>query len=110
MLQVEFVSFDDFWPGPRYDSPMMDYPSINQDMDFPKDFFVPINGEFSREGRLCVNKLDNGYCVEVDVVFIESKKIWFHVGAWYGLEDLHAAIEMGNRKLSFFLQNKNHSS
>jgi hypothetical protein len=72
--------------------------------EFPQEFFVPLTGEHFFEGRLTVNLLGQKYCVEIDLIQSESKKIWKHLTILYGLESKQEAIDHGMQKLAEMLK------
>ena len=76
---------------------------MNKDI-YPKEFFVEINKDEFRIGRLTVNKNSRGFTCEIDIVQKESMKIWTHVDFLSNLIDEHEAMEMGVHELSQFLK------
>jgi hypothetical protein len=50
--------------------------------EFPAEFFIKIEGQEFLLGRLSVNKMNQSFWVEIDIVQKESKKIWAHVGTY----------------------------
>lgn len=72
----------------------------NKVEEFPQEFFIPFSGDDFFEGRLTVNLLGQKYCVEIDLIQKESKKIWKHITILYGLENKQEAIDQGVQKLS----------
>lgn len=57
-------------------------------------------------GRLSVNKMNQSYWVEIDIVQKESKKIFAHVGNLYGISELDEAVDRSVQTLSDFLKSK----
>jgi len=60
---------------------------VREFSEYPKEFFVELSGEEFLVGRLMINKMNQHFWVEVDIVQKESKKIWAHVG------DIHRALD-----------------
>ncbi|MCO4792296.1 MAG: hypothetical protein KC493_01195 [Bacteriovoracaceae bacterium] len=75
-----------------------------QTKEYPQDFFLVLQDSPFLEGRISLNKLDNGFCVEVDVVQKESRKIYKHIDILYGHEDEQEAIDAGVQRLSQFFK------
>ena len=74
---------------------------------YPKEYFVEIENEPYRKGRVTLNHLSDGYSVEVDIVQKESMKIWHHVKRVYQIDDEQEALDHGVWLLSQFLQGQN---
>ena len=74
--------------------------------EFPAEFFVKLEGQEFLLGRLSVNKMNQSFWVEIDIVQKESKKIWAHVGNLYGISELDEAMDQSVQTLSNFLHNK----
>lgn len=74
---------------------------------YPKEYFVEIENEPYRKGRVTLNKYNDGYAVEVDIVQKEGMKIWHHVKRVYHLEDEQEALDHGVWLLSQFLRGQN---
>ncbi|OUR99936.1 hypothetical protein A9Q84_02590 [Halobacteriovorax marinus] len=72
--------------------------------EFPKDYFITIEGDSFREGRISVNKLNQEYVAEIDIVQIESRKIWQHVKTIYGRSTARDALEDGSYTLGKYLR------
>lgn len=72
--------------------------------ELPCDFFLEIEGDAYRVGKLTVNKDHNGYSVDVAIVQRESKKIWKHVTQIFGESDPQEALDNGVFALSTFLK------
>ncbi|MCK5884589.1 MAG: hypothetical protein KAG61_12935 [Bacteriovoracaceae bacterium] len=73
---------------------------------YPQDFFIKINSDEYREGRITINKMDDKYSSEIDIVQIETKKIWHHVGSFYNFADATCAndvLETSIQRLANFL-------
>jgi hypothetical protein len=71
--------------------------------EFPAEFFIKLDGQDFLLGRLLVNKMNQSYWVEIDIVQKESKKIWAHVDDLYGIGELDEAIDMSVQSLSDYL-------
>ncbi|MBC7540433.1 MAG: hypothetical protein H7281_16535 [Bacteriovorax sp.] len=74
--------------------------------EFPAEFFIKLEGQDFLLGRLSVNKMNQSYWVEIDIVQKESKKIWAHVGNLYGIRELDEAIDTSVQSLSDYLKKK----
>ncbi len=74
--------------------------------EFPAEFFIKIEGQEFLLGRLSVNKMNQSFWVEIDIVQKESKKIWAHVGNLYGVSELDEAIDRSVQSLSNYLNGK----
>lgn len=72
--------------------------------DFPKDYFVTIENDSFREGRISVNKLNQEFVAEIDIVQIESRKIWQHVKTIYGRSTARDALEDASYTLGKYLR------
>lgn len=75
--------------------------------EFPHELFVEISDQEFYLGRLTVNLLRSGHCVEISIVQRESKKILKHVDTLYDIDDYAEAVDRGVQKLSHFLKQKN---
>jgi len=78
--------------------------------EFPAEFFVKLEGQEFLLGRLSVNKMNQSFWVEIDIVQKESKKIWAHVGNIYGIKELDEVVDMSVQSLSDYLSKKNKTS
>ena len=74
--------------------------------EFPAEFFIKLEGQEFLLGRLSVNKMNQSYWVEIDIVQKESKKIWAHVGNLYGINELDEAVDRSVQTLSDYLKSK----
>ena len=74
--------------------------------EFPAEFFIKLEGQDHLIGRLSINKMNQSFWVEIDIVQKESKKIWAHVGNLYGIKELDEAVDQSVQALSDYLQNK----
>lgn len=72
---------------------------------YPTEYYLELTGDANMLGRITLSKLKEAFCVEVDIVFVESKKIFIHVGSFYNIEDHQEARDFGVMKLSAFLSN-----
>ena len=77
--------------------------------EFPAEFFIKIDGHEFLLGRLSINKMNESFWVEIDIVQKESKKIWSHVGNLYGIKELDEAIDRSVQFLSDHLNKKSES-
>lgn len=74
--------------------------------EFPAEFFIKLEGQDFLLGRLSINKMNQSYWVEIDIVQKESKKIWAHVGNLYGIKELDEAVDQSVQTLSNYIQKK----
>ncbi len=74
--------------------------------EFPAEFFIKLEGQDFLLGRLSINKMNQSFWVEIDIVQKESKKIWAHVGNLYGISELDEALDQSVQTLSNYLQSK----
>lgn len=72
--------------------------------EYPQDYFLVLQNDPYREGRITVNLMDKSFSVEIDVVQKESRKIFKHVDILYHFEDEQEAIDAGVQRLSQFLK------
>jgi hypothetical protein len=75
--------------------------------EFPKEIFLKLEGQEFLEGRLTINQLKSSFWVEVDLVQIESRKIWVHVGDLHNIASEDEATYRSVQMLSDFLKTKN---
>lgn len=74
--------------------------------EFPAEYFIELLGEEYLVGRLLINRMNNSFWVEVDIVQKESKKIWAHIGDLHHIADLDEATHRSVQMLSDYLKNK----
>lgn len=72
--------------------------------EFPAEYFIKLEGQDFLLGRLAINKMNNGFWVEIDIVQKESKKIFAHVGNLYNVADLDEAITSSVQMLSGYVR------
>ena len=72
-------------------------------MDYPKDFFVRLEGENFLDGRITVNWSKQGFSVEVSLVQKESRKIHKHIDTMYYFLEEREAIDRGVQRLARFI-------
>lgn len=72
--------------------------------EFPADYFIKLEGQEYLLGRLSINKMNNSFWVEIDIVQKESKKIFAHVGNLYNVSDLDEAITSSVQMLSKYVK------
>lgn len=72
--------------------------------EFPADYFIKLDGQDFLLGRLSINKMNNSFWVEIDIVQKESKKIFAHVGNLYNVSDLDEAITSSVQMLSSYVK------
>jgi hypothetical protein len=73
---------------------------------YPKEHFVVIENEPDFLGRITINKINEKYCAEIDIVQEESRKIFKHVNILYDREDELDAIDSAMQVLARFLRNE----
>lgn len=76
-------------------------------MEFPAEYFLKLEGQDFLLARLTVNKLNQKFWVEIDIVQKESKKIWAHVGDLHNVSELDEAIDKSVQILADFTKKKN---
>ena len=76
---------------------------MNGKIEYPPDFFVNIDNDQHRLGRITLNLHSDGFVVEIDIVQKESRKIWQHVDTIYKLEQADDALQTAVQRLSQFL-------
>lgn len=74
--------------------------------EFPAEFFIKLEGQDFLLGRFAINKMNQSFWVEIDIVQKESKKIWAHVGNLYGISELDEAIDRSVQTLADYVQKK----
>ena len=72
-------------------------------MDYPKDFFVRLEGENFLDGRLTVNHLKLGFSVEITLVQKESRKIHKYIDTLSYFPSEREALDNGIQRLSVFI-------
>jgi hypothetical protein len=72
--------------------------------EFPKEYLIAFDGHNFLEGRLTVNAIGEHFSVEIDIVFIESKKIYRHIDILYHQQSVQEALDNGVQSLSFYLK------
>jgi hypothetical protein len=68
------------------------------------EYFVELKGEEYLVGRLTINKMNQSFWVEIDIVQKESKKIWSHVGDLHGISEFDEATYRSVQMLSDYLK------
>lgn len=76
---------------------------MNSKTEYPQDFFVNIDNDQHRLGRITLNLHSDGFVVEINIVQKESRKIWHHVDTIYKLEHADDALQIAIQRLSQFL-------
>ena len=74
--------------------------------EFPAEYFIKLEGQDFLLGRLSINKMNDSYWVEIDIVQKESKKIFAHVGNLYNTKDLDEAVTSSVQMLSSYINPK----
>lgn len=74
--------------------------------EFPAEFFIKLEGQDFLLGRFSINKMNQSFWVEIDIVQKESKKIWAHVGNLYGISELDEAVDRSVQTLADYVQKK----
>ena len=70
------------------------------------EYFLAIEGEDGRCGRVVIERHTDGFAAEVDIIQKESGKIWWHVARFYGCSDEREALDQGVCALGNFLKGK----
>ncbi len=71
-----------------------------------QEYFLEIEGEKSRVGRVIISRHHDGFAAEVDIVQRESKKIWWHVTRIYRCCDEREALDEAVYSLTTFLKKR----
>lgn len=71
---------------------------------YPFEVFIPIEGEQYFEGRITLNELGGKVSAEIDIVQVETKKIYRHVDILYADGGGHETLQLAMEKLSRFLR------
>ena len=79
-------------------------------MDYPKDFFIKLEGENFLDGRLTISSHRQGFSVEVSLVQKESRKIHKHIDSLYYFAEEREAIDRGVQRLARFISEVKASS
>ena len=74
--------------------------------EFPAEYFIKLDGQDFLLGRLSINKMNDSFWVEIDIVQKESKKIFAHVGNLYNTTDLDEAVTRSVQMLSNYVKPK----
>ena len=77
---------------------------MDSDIEIPHEIFIDLHDQY-REGRVVVNFDRNEFYCEVDIVQIESQKIWMHIGILYHFDSPRDAMDAGVQFLSDALKN-----
>lgn len=76
---------------------------------FPKIHYVTIeNLKPYYQGRITISKLGIRFNAEIDLIQIETGKIFEHVGALYKIEDEREALDSAMFKLQGYLRTAKH--
>jgi hypothetical protein len=78
-----------------------------KDIDlFPQEHFVELKGlSHFLVGRIVVDKGHRGFDAQIDIIQVESGKIYNHVAILYGQMDAKEALDLGVHQLKKFLEN-----
>ena len=74
--------------------------------EFPAEYFIKLDGQEFLLGRLSINKMNNSYWVEIDIVTKDSKKIYAHVDNLYNTVDLDEAVNRSVEILAKYVRTK----
>lgn len=74
--------------------------------EYPQEFFIKLGEHPYLVGRLTLNWINKKFNVEIDIVQIESKKIWSHVDILYGVDEKDECLERAVQRLSDYLKTK----
>ncbi len=72
-------------------------------MEYPKDYFVRLDGENFLDGRITINWAKQGFSVEVALVQKESRKIHKHIDTMYYFTEEREAIDRGVQRFACFI-------
>jgi hypothetical protein len=72
--------------------------------EFPKEYFVPLSNNENLLGRIIITKIHEKYCSEIDIVQVESKKIFHHVIQLFNFPDEQEALDQSVQRLAQFLK------
>lgn len=68
--------------------------------EFPKTYFLDLDGHEHLVGRLIVTPIEKTFMVEIDVVFKEGQKILRHIDILYGVSEVQEAVDLGVQHLT----------
>lgn len=74
--------------------------------EFPAEYFIKLDGQDYLLGRLSINKMNDSYWVEIDIVTKDSKKIYAHVDNLYNTTDLDEAVNRSVEILAKYVKTK----
>ena len=74
--------------------------------EFPAEYFIKLDGQDYLLGRLSINKMNDSYWVEIDIVTKDSKKIYAHVDNLYNTTDLDEAVNRSVEILAKYVKAK----
>ena len=74
--------------------------------NFPKEYYIELAGNPDLEGRVVIfltgHELDC-YRFEIDIVTVENKKIWKHIGSDFS-KDFQEALDLSVQRLANFVK------
>lgn len=73
---------------------------------YPREHFLPLENNPHLLLRVTINQLKESYSAEIDLLFLESNKIFHHIGMIYNESDPDEALYNAIQKASFFLSKK----
>ncbi len=68
--------------------------------EYPYELFLKIEGETYKEVRLTINKLEKSYMAEIDIVFVEGRKIFAHLDSLYNYDDEQELVDSAVQSVS----------
>lgn len=71
---------------------------------FPHEVYLDIDNEPFFKGRIIINKVSRGYQADIDIVSVESQRIYKHVGRVFEVSDPEETLDSAIYKLSQFLK------
>lgn len=75
-------------------------------MEYPREVFFDLTSEPEMIARITIYKIKKNYNSEIDLIFKESKKIFYHVGSLFGFDEEEDCLGESTQTLSFFLMQK----
>lgn len=73
-------------------------------MNYPKELFFPIENTDHLIARITLNIDRGSYYAEVDLLLNESRKIFHHVGEFYGFSDEDECLKTALDKTSLYFK------
>ncbi len=74
--------------------------------EYPKEHLLDLENNPYYVGRLTLVKLKKDFSVDIDIVFKDGHKIFYHVETLFNFPEEREALESGIQKLSEFVRGK----